>query len=217
MSNYKLIIFDCDGVLVDTEKIGNRILAQHISQLGYPMSTEEALAKFSGNSFHETMASVERLIGEALPRNFEQNYRKATYHAFSIELDPIQGVEQVLQNAPLPYCVGSNGPKDKMLLNLQKVKLLEYFNPNHIHSAYEIGIWKPDPRMYKAVAQNMQVAPYDCIVIEDSEVGVAAGVRAGMKVFRYVAHAAQPVIDKNGVTEFNDMQLLLPLLGTQLN
>lgn len=212
MNNYKLIIFDCDGVLVDTETISNRILARQVSQLGYPMTTDEALRRYAGGSFYDMMEDVRGLLGKAFPENFEATYRKETYHAFSIELEAIQGIDTVLQQTPLPYCVGSNGPKDKMLLNLKKTDLLDYFNVDHIYSAYDIGIWKPDPRMYETVARNMGVHPHDCIVIEDSILGTKAGIGAGMKVFRYIAHAKESIVENDGVTEFNSMDLLSDLL-----
>ncbi len=209
---YELIIFDCDGVLVDSEAIVNRIIYQQARELGASLTFEEAEDRFLGGNLNMVIAYIEQEIGRPVPDDFVSVFRKRSFDAFETEVQAVKGVEAVIQQLTKPYCVGSNGPRNKIELTLGLTGLLPYFK-GKIYSAYDVGKWKPDPTLYLTVAETMGVAPHQCVVIEDSKFGVQAAQKAGMDVFGYAPHPknAKELI-AHGATVFQDMAHLLPLL-----
>ncbi len=183
---WKLIIFDCDGVLVDSEVIASRILTEQVVKLGYPMSPSEAIHRFAGIQMAKAIEIVEEKLGRPVPADFESTFRDASFKAFKKELQPIRGVEKVLDKLNGDVCVASNGPRNKIELNLNLTGLAEYFGDN-IFSAYELKVWKPDPEFYLRVAKTMQVQPGECVVIEDTHFGAASAFHAGIRVLGYAA------------------------------
>lgn len=211
--NIELIIFDCDGVLVDSETIANRVFVEEALKLGVSISTEEAVEKFTGTSMSECIAYVETMLGDTVPDNFLQTYRERSFEAFRQELQPVKGIKSVLNQLQLPFCVASNGPRDKIELNLKLTGLSDYF-ANRIFTAYEIGKYKPDPHFYLTVAEQMNTPPSLCVVVEDSMAGVKAAKGAGMKVFAYTensSHSAQ-LLSEAGALPFSNMIDLPELL-----
>ncbi len=201
--NYELIIFDCDGVLVDSEKIANHTFAAEVRKLGIPFSNEEAAANFPGTTLAKCIAYVEEKFNVTLPEDIGEKYRTASLKAFTQFLEPVPGVEDIIQNLLVKSCVASNGPKPKMLHNLRLVNFIDYFGEN-LFSAYEINKFKPDPGIFSHAAKTLGVNHKKCIVIEDSIHGVKAGLTLGMKVLGYDPHRSQERLD--GAEYFESMK-----------
>ena len=182
---YKCIIFDCDGVLVDSEYISNTTLVAMASDLGVSISDEYALKHFSGKSLKYCFDYIESLFGQKLPENFEQQFRTKTFEAFATELQPIKGIHNVLKRIDIPFCVASNGPLEKTKLNLTVTNLIDYFE-GKIFSAYEIGSWKPNPELFLYAAKNMGFEPRECLVVEDSISGIQAAKAGGFDAIGFV-------------------------------
>lgn len=184
--NYKLVIFDCDGVLVDSEGIAARVFTEEVQKLGYQLSIEEFHRVLAGGNLNKSIAYVEKQLGKTVPTDFVATYRKQSFEAFEKEIQPIEGIENILKQLSKPFCLASNAPRSKIELNLNKTKLISYFQ-DRIFSAYELEIWKPDPQFYLTVAKTMGYSPEDCIVVEDSRYGVRAAHQAGIRVLGYAA------------------------------
>lgn len=180
----KCIIFDCDGVLVDTEKIGNGILLSMAAEHGFEMKLEDAYRDFNGRNLKECFLHIENAIQKKLPDNFEPEYREKSFEAFKTQVKPMEGVVDFIENLKIPYCVASSGPVDKIRLNLEVAGLLAKFE-NKIFSSYEINSWKPDPGIFLHAAKQMGFDVKDCIVIEDSKAGVKSGISGGFKVYGF--------------------------------
>jgi HAD superfamily hydrolase (TIGR01509 family) len=179
-----LIIFDCDGVLVDSEPIASRVLAEMVSELGYPLTAAEAIERFTGLSLGTVLGRVEADLGAALPADFRDRLRARDYAAFRAELKPIAGVAEVLDHLPCPVCVASSGAPAKMQLTLGITGLLARFEP-HIYSAEMVERGKPAPDLFLFAATCMGVAAPRCVVVEDSIAGIQAARAAGMRAFGF--------------------------------
>ena len=208
---YKCIIFDCDGILVDSEEISNSILAQMVRDLGFELDASYALKYFTGRSLKSNFDHIESIIEQRLPPTFEQEYRTKTFAAFKSDLKPIKGIREVLDQITLPFCVASSGPKNKIVLNLTTTKLIDYFEGN-IFSAYEINKWKPDPDIFEYAARKMGFRPYECAVVEDSMAGIQAGISGGFDVFAFSKPKDNDAFEEVGAITFSDMSSLLPLM-----
>jgi HAD superfamily hydrolase (TIGR01509 family) len=208
---FEAIIFDCDGTLVDSEHLGNQVLVECVAELGLTLSLAEALGLFTGLKMAETVALIEERLGQRVPPDFVPEVRNRMALAFEERLRPIAGVEAVLQGVRQPYCVASNGPRDKMELSLRTTGLLPYFG-ERIFSAYEIGSWKPEPGLFLHAAETLGVRPERCAVVEDSAVGVRAGRAAGMTVFGFAPSGNGAALAEAGAEPFAEMSLLLSLL-----
>ncbi len=206
--NNHLIIFDCDGVLVDSEPLSNRIIAQQMCELGINMTTEEAIHLFAGSSLQNVINHVNKITGKPAPDTMEAEYRRRSYALFQKELQAVPGIRKALEELPFQKCVASNGPLPKMNLNLTITELLAFFNQK-LYSAYEVGHWKPDPRLFLHAAQDMGYRPDQCIVIEDSAHGIHAARAAGMKVLGYAGRTEREKLERAGAVIFKDMNRLL--------
>ncbi|MFI4898204.1 MAG: HAD family hydrolase [Phycisphaerales bacterium JB059] len=196
MLDCDLLIFDCDGVLVDTEPTTNRLLARCVSEAGWDVSYEDSIRIFKGRDLHEILEQVESKLGRSLP-GFIEEYRARMFEAFETDPPPpVPGAVELLDlldagsGAPR-RCVASNGPVQKMLASLTGAGLLDRFAcdqaPGHldghaIFSAYDVGVWKPEPDLFLHAANAMGHPPEACVVVEDSVSGVIAARRAGMRV-----------------------------------
>ncbi|HKJ42831.1 MAG TPA: HAD family hydrolase [Sunxiuqinia sp.] len=211
---YKCVIFDCDGVLVDSEKISAKVFQQMVSELGCHLDFEIVLEQVTGTSMKENLKFfVERLERE-LPDSFEAEFRKRSYKAFKTDLQPISGVHELLEKITVPLGVASSGPTEKIKQNLQTTNLLKHFD-GYIFSCYDIGSWKPEPDIYLHAAKTMGFQPSECAVIEDSSVGVKAAKAGGFDVFGYANHNNKTELEKLGATTFSDMKELELLLEKQ--
>jgi HAD superfamily hydrolase (TIGR01509 family) len=209
--HFEAIIFDCDGTLVDSELLGNQVLVECIAELGLIFPLEEAMARFTGGKMADCIAIIEQRLGSAVPMDFVPAVRRRMAEAFQAQLQPVTGIETVLQGLQIPYGVASNGPREKIERSLYTTGLLHYF-PGRIFSAYEVGSWKPAPGLFLHAAHALSVPPERCAVIEDSVLGVQAGRAAGMTVFGYAPSGHGASLAAAGAYPFPSMIALLPLL-----
>ncbi|OXA72935.1 haloacid dehalogenase [Flavobacterium aquidurense] len=207
----KCIIFDCDGVLVDTEKIGNGIMLSMAAEYGFEMKLEDAYRDFNGRNLKECFLHIEKAIGKKLPDNFESDYREKSFEAFRTQVKPMEGIVSFLDKLKIPYCVASSGPVDKIRLNLEVAGLLDKFE-NKIFSSYQIKSWKPEPGIFLHAAKEMGFEVKDCIVIEDSKAGVIAGIQGGFKVYGFANGFNNEDLEKEGAILFNSYEELKDIL-----
>lgn len=210
----KLVIFDCDGVLVDSETLGNRVLVQFVAEFGLTLELEEAIVLFKGCKMADCVAVIEQKLGKKMPPDFVTQLRTRTAEVFERELLPVEGIEAALEQINLPICVASSGPLDKIKLALRVTNLLSRFE-GKIFSSYEIGSWKPAPDLFLYAAKNMGIQPSFCTVVEDSVLGVRAGVAAGMKVLGYSNQREATLLEASGATVFYSMSQLPFLLSNK--
>ena len=177
----RLVIFDCDGVLVDSETLGNEVFAEMLAIHGHQISGDESRRRFRGMKLGACLEILERETGIMLPGSFETDLRQQMSAVFRAQLRPVEGALRLVESLRIPFCVASSGPRKKIEENLQTTKLYPHF-VDKIFSAYEHESWKPDPGLFLSAAKHFGIAPSDCIVIEDSLVGVSAGVAANMTV-----------------------------------
>jgi HAD superfamily hydrolase (TIGR01509 family) len=169
--NWDLIIFDCDGVLVDSESIANRILAGMLNELGLPIGFEEARQAFVGRSMSNCLHIIEKRLGRPVPSDFVQTYNARSFAAFEHELRPVPGVKEALDRIRFPVCVASSASHEKMRTTLSVTNMLSRFE-GRMFSATEVGRGKPDPALFLHAAQRLGAAPGICAVVEDTVVGV---------------------------------------------
>lgn len=204
----KFIIFDCDGVLVDTEEISCGVLAEEARKLGAELSNQEAIETFAGTSYSFVFNFIEKRLGKKLPDNFEEIYRKRTFEEFEKSLKPIPGIHDVIQKLTIPFCVASNAPDYKVEFNLKLVELYPYFEKN-IFSAYQVQAWKPDPTLFLTAAKVNGFSPNETLVIEDSPAGVQAAVAANMKVLGYAKGKKAEKLRSHGAIVIDNMNKIL--------
>ncbi|MCK4923221.1 MAG: HAD family hydrolase [Bacteroidales bacterium] len=209
---YKCIIFDCDGVLVDSEVISSKIFMEMAEELGFKMDIDFATEKFSGSSMKENLKFIEDNIKGDLPSNFEKKFRKQTFEAFKTDIKPIEGIKDLLDKINIPICVASSGPMEKIKLNLTTTKLIDRFGKS-IFSSYDIGSWKPEPGIFLYAAKEMGYKPSECVVIEDSVAGIRAARVGGFEVFGYAKDTNKSAFEALGANIFFNMNELSSLLN----
>jgi HAD superfamily hydrolase (TIGR01509 family) len=207
----KCIIFDCDGVLVDSETISARIFIEMAESLGFKMDFDFAVERFAGVSMKENLNFIRDNIECTLPADFEQEFRRRTYDAFKTDLKPIEGIHNLINKITVPFCVASSGPVEKIKLSLTTTNLIDKFE-NRIFSCYEIGSWKPNPEIYLFAAKQMGFNPDECAVIEDSEAGIRAGKSGGFDVYALANESKKGEFENLGATVFFSMGELGTLL-----
>jgi len=183
----KLIIFDCDGTLVDSEYLCNLGLEIKLKEYGVESSAHEMLSSFRGMKLAVILEALEKRHQIELNEAFVPAYRSLVDELFEKELQPCEGVADMLSVINLPKCVASNGPLEKMRLALRVTELSGYFN-DKFFSAYDISSWKPDPGLFLYAAKEMGIQPNECIVVEDSPLGISAAKSAGMLSVFYDPH-----------------------------
>jgi len=216
----ELVIFDCDGVLVDSEMIANDVMARVLSDAGLPITGAECRARFIGMSMASVRALAEQDLGDPLPDDFEQRIRRADVIAFEHDLKAVTGIEAALEAIPVPICLASSGSPEKIANSLRITGLAPYFE-GRAFSAVQVANGKPAPDLFLLAAQKMAAPTDRCMIIEDSVQGVIAGVRAGMPVlgFAGASHAvADPehtarLTEAGATAVFDDMTTLPGLLG----
>ncbi len=213
----QLIIFDCDGVLIDSEVIACRVTADALTQAGYAISTEDLVLRFAGHSSRSMYDIVERGLGHKLPEDFEANTRLTLETAFQTELRAMRGIEATLDALRIPACVASSSSPARLSFTLGLVGLHARLAP-HVFSAVSVAAGKPAPDLFLLAAETMRTAPSDCLVIEDSVPGVHAARAAGMRVLGFcggghcaAGHAAR-LLDEGAMAVFSDMPKLLDLI-----
>ncbi|MEV7089701.1 HAD family hydrolase [Streptomyces sp. NPDC093085] len=227
---YELVIFDNDGVLVDSERLSNTILAGYLTELGHPATYEECVRDFMGAALHRVHDLVAERTGQRLPDEFDEVLHSRIFAAFERELTPVDGVVDVVEKLAadgVPYCLASSGSHERIRVGHRKTGLDRLFPhresseggesggdgvANVVFSAQDVGRGKPAPDLFLHAAARMGVAPERCVVVEDSPLGVQAAVAAGMDVFAFTAMT--PAAKLAGATGyFATMDELLALLG----
>ncbi|QOC93231.1 HAD family hydrolase [Micromonospora craniellae] len=203
-----LVIFDCDGVLVDSEPIVSRVLADRMRHLGIQITDQECATAFAGLDQAAAARLIADRLGDAVPTGWFDSLTVAVDTALRAEVAPVPGVAALLQQLRVPFCVASNGRPEKVALTLGVCGLAPYFE-GRIFTAAEVAHGKPAPDLFLLAASRMGVPPARCVVVEDSESGVVAARSAGMRVLRYAPDGST----SGSVRTFGDLAELPSLLG----
>lgn len=208
----KLIIFDNDGVLVDSEPIANRVLHELLVENGAIITYEEALHVFKGDTLTNSLRIIQERYGVSQPERFLNTYYQRTRAAFERELKPIENAEILLRNLRIPYCVASNSAKAKLQGSLHLAGLLPLLE-GRLFSAEEVASGKPAPDLFLHAAAVCGVQPANCLVVEDSPQGVLAAQAAGMQVIGYVAPTLPDTLSAMGIPVISNLLHLLPIVA----
>ncbi|WP_291736342.1 HAD family phosphatase [Leisingera sp. F5] len=211
----KLVIFDCDGVLVDSEPASNQAMADNLARHGLDLTLEQAMAYFTGGTMAGVMAKA-RSLGADLPENWIAEIYAETYARLKEGIPLTKGIPDLLARLDahgIPACVASNGSEEKMRITLGQNGLWERFHPQAMFSAQSLGVAKPEPGLFLAAASHFGVQARDYLVIEDSGSGVTAAVRAGMRCLGYAPQGGGGRLTALGAEVFNDMAEVPALLS----
>lgn len=219
-SAFDCVIFDCDGVLVDSEPIVHRVLNEMLNELGIAISLEESKRWFLGRAVRDELGNIERRLGKPLPENWLSTWLARRNQVLEAEVVAVPHVREAIEAITargLPVCVASGADRIKVKLQLTRTGLVELFQQDareHIFSSTEVDRSKPAPDVYLLAARTMDVDPSRCVVVEDSPTGVTAGVAAGMAVLGYAAlNDARELRQAGAHTIFTDMRQLPELIG----
>lgn len=208
------MIFDCDGVLVDTEVLFNQALAEDLGKHGLSLTLEQCMGLFVGGTIPGVKIEAEKL-GAVLPDTWVEDFYAKAFVLLGEKAEPVAGVKDALdaiERVGIPYCVASNGRVRKMEITLGRTGMLERFT-DVMFSAQAMGTAKPAPDLFLAAAKEFGVLPNECVVIEDSKTGVLAAKNAGMKCYGYAPHGGGEVLVSLDAIVFDDMAKLPALLG----
>ena len=213
-TRFAAVLFDCDGVLVDSEPVTNAVLAQMLAELGARLSLEETMRRFVGKAVREELETIERLTGRPVPEGWYAQFVQRRDAALALEAPEVPGVAGVLahlREARVPHAVASGADRGKMRITLGRNRLLEHLEP-HVYGADQVERSKPHPDVYLLAASGLGVDPRRCLVVEDTPTGTRAGVAAGATVFGYCARSdPRALLDAGAAMVFDDMQRLLRL------
>jgi HAD superfamily hydrolase (TIGR01509 family) len=187
---HDLVIFDNDGILVDSEPLSNAVLAAYLTELGHSTTYEDSLRDYMGGSIHRVHDTIRERYGKELPAEFDEEVLARTLAAFERDLQPVPGVVDILewlQADGVPYCVASSSRHARIRFSHRTTGLDRWFEDARIFSAEDVGRGKPAPDLFLHAATSMGVSPEHCIVVEDSPLGVQAALAAGMEVYGYTA------------------------------
>jgi HAD superfamily hydrolase (TIGR01509 family) len=215
MRDWDLVIFDCDGVLVDSEPVSNRVFTEMLNGIGLETTLAETMRDFVGRSMASCVEIVERRTGRPVPPDFVDTVQQRTFEAFRVELHAVPGIAAALDAVDamgVPTCVASSGEHAKMRTTLGLTGLLPRVD-GRLFSATEVPRGKPHPDLFLHAARTMGADPSRCAVVEDSPVGARAGAAAGMTVFGYSARTNPTALAEAGAVVFDDMRRLPQLLG----
>jgi HAD superfamily hydrolase (TIGR01509 family) len=200
----QLVIFDCDGVLVDSEAISNRVLAEMLSAEGLPTTLAQARRAYQGLLLTDVAARAEEKLGRTLPEDWLARYEHERAAAFHRELGPVAGAAEAVQRvtaAGIGVCVASQGKLSKTRLSLALTGLDHLFPETACFSAYSVANGKPAPDLFLHAAMSMGAKPAGCVVVEDTPLGVTAAVSAGMRGMGYAADSDEQALREAGATE----------------
>ncbi|WP_030687501.1 HAD family hydrolase [Streptomyces sp. NRRL B-1347] len=212
---YDLVIFDNDGVLVDSEPLSNTLLAAYLTELGHPTTYEESLRDYMGAAMHRVHDTIFERSGQRLPDDFDEIFHGRVFAAFERELEPMAGAFEVLEKLTadgIAYCLASSGSHERIRVGHRKTGLDTWFGQERVFSSQDVGRGKPAPDLFLHAAERMGVAPERCVVVEDSPLGVQAATAAGMDVYGFTAMT--PAERLTGATRlFGDLRELTALLS----
>jgi HAD superfamily hydrolase (TIGR01509 family) len=210
---FELVIFDCDGVLVDSERIAVRIDAIVLERLGWPLSEAEIIERFVGRSEAYMTTEIEAAIGRSLPAGWDGEFTPLYREALAAELAPVDGIVEALGRISLPTCVASSSTHDRLRFTLGLTGLLERFD-GRIFSSTDVANGKPAPDLFLHAAATLGADPARCAVVEDSFYGVEAARAAGMTAFGYAGGLTAPErLAGPATTVFHAMRELPELLA----
>jgi HAD superfamily hydrolase (TIGR01509 family) len=211
--SFDLIIFDCDGVLVNSERVANEVFARVLDEVcGLQFTLDDMFDTFVGHSRAQCLQKIEAMIGESPPPELDLRYQRDIDEALRKTVAAIDGIESALETLSLPYCVASSGSHDKMKMTLGKTNLIRFFEGN-IFSTSDVERGKPHPDIYLHAARTMGVNdPARCVVVEDSPIGVLGAVAAGMQVFGFAELMPAHKLEANGAHRIFDNMHDLPRL-----
>ena len=207
-----LVIFDCDGVLIDSDRISLRVQAEMLCELGVPTSYDACVRDFLGIGMPATLAAITARLGRPVPPSWIDELDQAVRTAFTHELTPTPGIVEALNHITVPTCIASNGSHDKMRFTLGLTNLYRRFD-GRIFSGDEVAHGKPAPDLFLHAAHSMTTAAAGCVVVEDSPSGVQAAKAAGMRVLGYAATTPKDWLHDADVV-FADMADLPALIAS---
>jgi HAD superfamily hydrolase (TIGR01509 family) len=208
---FELVIFDCDGVLVDSEPLSNRILAERLTAIGLPTTTEQSMHDYMGRSWKTDQAIIEGRLGRPLPEGWSDAYHAEVMAAFERELQAVPGVVEALDAIEEPSCVASSSAHPRIRAALCATGLLARFE-GRIFSATDVEHGKPAPDLFLHAAASLGAEPGRCAVVEDAPTGVQAARAAGMAVFGYAGSTRPERLEAEGACVFASMGELPALI-----
>ena len=211
--SYELVIFDCDGTLVDSEPVTMRLIIKMMLEKGIELSFNEAMKLFAGKNMIAITSYMSAIIGSFDYLEFEEDYRSRCIDVFNAELKAVEGAEALITKLKIPYCIASNGPRRKMDLTLKVTGLNKYFEDEVIFSAYDIQKWKPEPDLYLHASSCMRVVSDKAIVIEDTLPGLMGAINAGIPAIAYNPEQKSDLYIDN-VLNFSSMNQIQDYLKT---
>jgi HAD superfamily hydrolase (TIGR01509 family) len=213
---HELVIFDCDGVLVDSEVISNEVLARMLTREGLPTTLHEARRAYQGLRLADVQSRAEAKLGRSLPPGWLTEYEHQRAEAFQRDLEPIAGASEAVQRikaAGLKVCVASQAGLAKTRMTLGLTGLRELFPPHSLFSAQDVARPKPDPALFEHAAAVMNARPSACVVVEDTPSGITAAVAAGMRAIGYAADSDEHALRNAGAEILRSLDGLPELLG----
>lgn len=186
LSKIKLVIFDCDGVLIDSEGPSCRATANFARKYGFNLTEEDAFKRFTGKAFPDIVREIRENASQPIPDDAAEQLRENAIKEMSVGAKEIEGASELLKalnRLKVPVCVGSNSSQAEMVAKFSCTKMDQLLKADNIYSAVDRGIPKPDPDIYLYAAQRAGVKPEECVVVEDSDTGAEAVFRAGMSCF----------------------------------
>lgn len=210
--SYDLVIFDCDGVLVNSEPLANQVYVEMLAEHGFQVNAEEYLQKYSGAAIHKRLETTSQQLNWVPPADFYPVFNSRLAVLTEKELKPFPDIHALIESLSVPVCIASNGSRSEVILRLKIARLTQYFG-EAIFSGLELPHPKPAPDVFLAAAQSFNIPPARCIVIEDSILGVTAGVRAGMRVYGHAAFTSVDSLREAGAIPFANMAELKTLIA----
>lgn len=209
---FDLVIFDCDGVLVDSEPIDYIVLEQIMREHGYVLKEKALLQKYPGMALPERIAAMSRELNWTPPVDFFDIFSEHLVSVSEKELKAVPGIHDLLESLSVPICIASNGTRDEVIMRLRIADLTDYFK-GAIFSGMDVPNPKPAPDVYLAAARAFHVPPSRCVVVEDTVLGITAAVRAGMKVYGHAAFTSAETLRRAGAIPFGNMMELRTFLN----
>ena len=212
MKKVKCIIFDCDGTLVDSEPLTNKVIAEMAGELGIQMTGDESTKLWGGKTIDAVVYGMKEMSGKDLPDDWIPRLVQKVSEAYKHDLVPMDGISEVLDSLKIATCVASNGRPGHVENSLKLTGLYKYFE-GRVYTASEVANPKPDPALFLYAADKMGFSKDECVVIEDSITGVTASVMAGIRVLGLVNMSSKDELIEAGAEPFTNMHELPKLLG----